>query len=192
MSAHLNLDQLAAAAAERMVKQVVMKHCGENNKKQVTAAQADNLFTKMLGVLQENGVYAGMLFLLSRAAPVPPRGRVTMPEDCDEENFAACHTAAELLRLLAHPGLAYVAAAFTDPRAQALVEALNGGKDAWNRISCSKMEILEHFSSPHGFCVDRSRLFLVKQLFEQTLTYARYAAKAQKAMEAKTASGSGT
>ena len=51
-----NLDMLAATAAQRIIE--VTAEC--------KSADVDNLATKALGVLQENGVYAGILFLYSR------------------------------------------------------------------------------------------------------------------------------
>ncbi len=54
-----NLDRLAAQTAQTIVKDTLSF---EKN-------QVDNLATKTLGVLQENGVYAAILFLFSRSGP---------------------------------------------------------------------------------------------------------------------------
>jgi len=53
----LNLDQKAARHAQEMVK---------NGVRVKEAKAVENLITKTLGVLQEQGVYAVMLFLFSR------------------------------------------------------------------------------------------------------------------------------
>jgi len=54
-----NLDRLAAQTAQRIIVDT-------NQRK---ASEVDNLATKALGVLQENGVYAVMLYLYSRSGP---------------------------------------------------------------------------------------------------------------------------
>src|SRR6266699_3688973 len=51
-----NLDLLAAQAAQKIIADT------EKQK----SSEVENLITKSLGVLQENGVYAGMLYLYSR------------------------------------------------------------------------------------------------------------------------------
>jgi hypothetical protein len=91
----LNLDQEAARAAQTMVAAALTA------KKDAKAVE--NLITKALGVLQEQGVYAGMLFLFSRtgdekgyAEKIRPElycllgklpvfaGRADLPADRDE------------------------------------------------------------------------------------------------------------
>lgn len=55
----LNLDKLAAEQAQKIVSQV---------KQDITSAKTlERLSTKTLGVLQEQGVYAMMIFLFSRS-----------------------------------------------------------------------------------------------------------------------------
>lgn len=56
-----NLDYLAAKCAQAIVNQ--------NKQDDRKPDDVDNLVTKALGVLQENGVYACGLFLLSRTQP---------------------------------------------------------------------------------------------------------------------------
>ncbi len=53
-----NLDLLAAEAAQAIINQT-----GDSE-----AADVENLVTKALGVLQENGVYAALLYLYSRSS----------------------------------------------------------------------------------------------------------------------------
>jgi hypothetical protein len=57
-----NLDLLAARAANGIVDDQVS---GQGEAKAKQAKALDNVATKALGVFQENGVYAGVLFLLS-------------------------------------------------------------------------------------------------------------------------------
>jgi hypothetical protein len=57
MTQWINLDQLAAIYSQKIV---------ENQEKQ--KSEIENLVTKSLGVLQENGVYAMTLYLLSRSS----------------------------------------------------------------------------------------------------------------------------
>jgi hypothetical protein len=65
MTERLNLDRLAAQHAQEIIKGTV-KSSGKKGAGEAKAT--DNLITKALGVLQENGVYACMLFLLSRTS----------------------------------------------------------------------------------------------------------------------------
>jgi hypothetical protein len=110
-----NLDRIVARAANGVVsKQDTPKDCED----------LDRLATKALGVFQENGVYAGLLFLLSRkqqderrhaekvrdaildmlkdgmlaALEVKPKGDMTTAEGILE--YAANTLAADLDRLL--------------------------------------------------------------------------------------------
>ena len=55
----LNIDHMAAEAAQSLVHNT----CNSENKSLVDAT-----ITKALGVIQEDGVYAGALFLCSRAS----------------------------------------------------------------------------------------------------------------------------
>lgn len=140
----VNLDRLAAGTAQKIIQE--------------TGAKAENLITKTLGVLQENGVYAAVLFLLSRTS--------------DEKKMAEKTVVPKLVDLLARPEL------------QALGVNYTGSMDFANEKNRSaSMELLKHTSE--RICDDLDRLFLVKALFEQTLIYARYGAKAAQANDSK-------
>lgn len=65
MPENLNLDKLAAQWAQKMVKDA-NNDIDKVNKKRVETLE--RLATKSLGVLQEQGVYAMMLFLFSRSS----------------------------------------------------------------------------------------------------------------------------
>ena len=59
METTLNMDQLAAEFSQQIV---------ETLRKQMVIDKLTNLVTKTLGVLQEQGIYAMMLFLFSRTS----------------------------------------------------------------------------------------------------------------------------
>lgn len=122
-----NLDMLAAGAAQRILEATAQRK----------SADVDNLATKALGVLQENGVYAAALFLLSRS---------------DREKQIADAILHELRGLLPslRPGCGVPAG---EPNKQ-----------------------LQSIAAMAG---DLDGLLLVKQVWEQALTYARYGAKAR-------------
>lgn len=65
----LNLDLLAAQHAQQIITRT----------KKIKAEDVDNMITKTLGVLQENGLYACSLFLLARK-PKEPHARVILDE----------------------------------------------------------------------------------------------------------------
>jgi hypothetical protein len=68
----MNLDLMAAQRAQEIVKQA--KGDGAD------ASGLDNTVTKTLGVLQEDGVYAAFLFLLSRTDKEKKRAQIVREE----------------------------------------------------------------------------------------------------------------
>lgn len=127
-----NLDLLAARAAQTIITNTA--------KQQPT--EVDNLITKALGVLQENGVYAALLYLYSRTNTT--------------DKLVAEQARKELLSLLSELGL-----------------SSSIGNDAGTALKFLTNNVSN----------DLDRLLLVKQLWEQTLIYARYGAKARSAAE---------
>ncbi|MFO3796681.1 MAG: type III-B CRISPR module-associated protein Cmr5 [Anaerolineales bacterium] len=123
----LNLDHIAAKVAQEMVK------------KAGTPKELDILVTKTLGVLQENGIYACVLFLDSRG---------------DREKEMAKQIREQLEQALKEAGL-------YQPKP-------NNNLREW---------ITDNLAS------QLDQLLLVKQLWEQTLIYARYGAKAAASAE---------
>lgn len=119
----LNLDQLAAQYAQKIIAD--------------GKAEIENLITKTLGVLQEQGVYACMLFLFSRTSK--------------NEKSLADKTRSHLY---------------------ALINEL----PAFANHQITDANALQFFSDT--VCGDLDTLLLVKELYEQTLIYARYGAKA--------------
>jgi len=128
------LDRVAAERAQNIVDDAIG---GE-----VEASDLDNLVTKTLGVLQENGIYACFLFLLSRTR--------------DKDKKIAQAVQKQLLQLAA-------------------VDLPFG----WgNPQSEDAKAVLRHVSDK--LCAGLDPLLMTKHVFEQTLIYARYGAKAQK------------
>lgn len=125
----LNLDQKAAQYAQKIISEG--QQAGQ-------AKEIENLITKTLGVLQEQGVYAMMLFLFSRTGK--------------EKNISP-HIRQHLYGLLRE--IPFVQMDIPVDKAQ---------------------EILKLYSDQ--VCHDLDTLLLVKELYEQTLIYARYGAKA--------------
>ena len=132
----VNLDQKAAQHAQVMVKEGVQVK---------DAKAAENLITKTLGVLQEQGVYASMLFLFSRSS---------------DEGKIAPKLRHRLYRLLQDL-----------PRYQ-------GDQELTGFDEGAKAEPVLRFYAKK-VCGELDTLLLVKELYEQTLIYARYGAKAE-------------
>jgi hypothetical protein len=116
-----------------------------------TQQQAGNLITKTLGVLQKNGVYAATLFLLSRTS--------------NEKEIAEKSVLPELVNILSSTKLSSFNLKY---------EGKGNFDNAKDRSAAEAL--LRHISD--RVCNDLDTLLLVKQVWEQTLIYARYGAKA--------------
>ena len=138
-----NLDLLAAQTAQKIIADTTDGH---------KATDVDNLITKALGVLQENGVYAGLLYLYSRSAGEQPVAK--------QIRLRLLHLTSEL--------------ALTPP-----TDRQGGNKMV---VEDARASTALQFLTDH-ICNDLDRLLMVKQLWEQTLIYARYGAKAREAEE---------
>lgn len=134
-----NLDALAARTAHGIIDDTKVM-----NGEKLDAGKVDNLITKALGVLQENGVYAAMLYLYSRTEK--------------NDKFIAEKAREKLLSLLF----------------ELEITGLPGTQAS---------EALPFLSD--SVCDDLDSLLLMKQLWEQTLIYARYGAKARSAEEGR-------
>ena len=134
-----NLDRLAAQTAQEIIN-----NTKTFNNAKLEATKVDNLITKALGVLQENGVYAALLYLYSRTEKA--------------DNFVAEKTREKLLSPSLRSELG-------------LPELGNYGASTALQFLTDKI------------CNDLDRLLLVKQLWEQTLIYTRYGAKARSVEE---------
>lgn len=125
----LNLDRIAARYAQKIIKDTAEKK----------AKDVENLVTKALGVLQENGVYACILYLFSRKQ--------------EKEKEIAQAVRKELYDLAVN---------------KLNFEAGNGE---------TPEEVLKFYSET--VCKELEPLLLAKEVFEQTLIYARFGAKAR-------------
>jgi len=155
-----NLDRLSAAYSQKMVQVIGKPVKGDN--KQVEAEQADTLYTKALGVLQEHGLYAMTLYLLYRSSD--QTGADT--KKYDAEGLVATQTMGWLWQMLGEDALTQL-------------QVKPGRSIDWNTLNGREQKdaILSHFSD--NLCASGlGRLLFVKELFEQTLTYARYHARA--------------
>jgi len=159
----LNLDQQAAIYAQQMVQAAL------EGKAVKEAKAVENLITKTLGVLQEQGVYASMLFLFSRRdcqawcgagnAGVYASMLFLFPRGSEEAKIALSirHSLYELLRQL--------------PAFQSDTELASLTKES------KASDVLPFYAKK--VCGNLDTLLLVKDLYEQTLIYARYGAKAE-------------
>lgn len=123
-----NLDRLAAQTAQKII----------TNTSSFGKSEVDNLATKTLGVLQENGVYAAMLYLYSRTG---------------KDKDVSPHVRPQLLALAAHEVV--------------------GESTPKDNAQFALAFITKHITH------DLNTLLLVKSLWEQTLIYVRYGAKAR-------------
>jgi hypothetical protein len=133
------LDRIAATRAQAIVDTAVDRLQGPTKKR---ATAVDNLVTKALGVFQENGVYAGFLFLFSRTR--------------DQDETIAKAVREQLLDLAAED------------------LPFDWGKPD----DMSARTALRHVSGT--ICAELDPLLMTKEVFEQTLIYARYGAKSRK------------
>ncbi len=152
----INLDKHAAETS-----QAILDYIDEPVKEGSTlqAKDLEKLATDALGVLQEQGVYAFFLYLLSKSGKEDQQDKLT------PEEFGACAIMARLLNLLNNPELKSLDSAFA-----------NGWDKSPPELNSCKKDILKHISD--RIAIDLKRLLLVKSLFEQTLIYTRYGAKA--------------
>ncbi len=127
-----NLDMFAAETAQAII----------GDTESLDAGKVDTLVSKALGVLQENGVYAGLLYLYSRTE--------------EQDKVIAKMTRERLLSLLPQLELRAVTGMEASVALNHLIEKV---------------------------CNDLDTLLLVKQVWEQTLIYARYGAKARSVEE---------
>lgn len=135
-----NLDALAAEYAQKIVSEVQSTN------------DLENLATKALGVLQENGAYALVLFLQSRTR--------------EADKKLAKSIEGHLFQMLSRDPLQSLLSANAEDR------PAQGGNDSEDQKQ-KHLERIRHISE------NLDHLLLVKQLWEQALIYVRYGAKAQ-------------
>jgi hypothetical protein len=135
-----NLDYETAKTAQQIIQEtfkeiIVVKG---NKKRKAESSEVENLATKTLGVLQENGVYACLLYLYSRTNNTDsPISEIIRQELLELTRLAGKNPQKDI-------------------QAQNALEFLN-----------------------NNICNDLETLLLTKKLWEQTLIYTRYGAKAR-------------
>lgn len=137
-----NLDQLCARFGYQMTEKV--------NDVFSKAADTENLITKSLGILQENGVYAFFLYLASQIKP-HDQGKD------NKRSQAARALGNQATDLLRHKWLKLIQVSDGETRYKEAMEAIR---------------------AENGLAGDLDQLLLAKRLLEQALIYARYHAKA--------------
>ena len=130
-----NIDQKAMLAAGR----VLAAAQGQISANMYKIADVENLATKGLGVVLEQGIYAGLLFFYSKKKDTTPAQLMI----------------GELLKLSID-----------------LVPALNSVRIDPNK----SLDALRYLANT--VCADLRQTIWVKTVWEQTLTYVRYGAKA--------------
>lgn len=135
-----NLDRLCAQFGYDMAQEV--------NKAFSKPTDTENLITKALGILQEDGVYAFFLYLASQ---------IKSKDASNKRSQAARALANQATDFLSHDWLELI--------------QVSGGEDAYkNAMGAIRAE--------QGLAANLDQLLLAKRLLEQALIYARYHAKA--------------
>jgi hypothetical protein len=183
MPSELSLDRLVAKRAQEITKVVGKEYGRQDGRRVVRASEVDTFATKALGILQENGVYAAMLFLLSRSGNKLQRRGNEIPCTSDEtvnaEQMSACHIIAELMNLLRDTGL------FNDQFGKPMQPLPQRGSDMkWDQVNAQKDNILNLFVEHITATLDK--LLLIKDLYEKSLIYVRFCAKAASEAEGGT------
>ena len=136
----VNLDQLCAQFGYQIADAV--------NEKFHKQADTENLITKSLGILQEDGVYAFFLYLASQIKP---------NDQGKNRSGAARALANQAADLLKHDWLELIQVSDSEDRY----------KEAMNTMR-----------TENGLTGNLGQLLFAKRLLEQALIYARYHAKA--------------
>jgi hypothetical protein len=161
----INLDKIAAQKAQEIMK---VKDESAGGKK-IDIKKVEILATKALGVFQEQGIYAGTLFLLSRSGDKDI-------SKLDAEKVIACYITKTLLNILESGPF----------------KTWNYGLGkslGWKEVNTNKTQILNKLTEANKLLDNLDHLFLVKNLYEQVLIYTRYAAKAEAVEKIETNSG---
>lgn len=151
-----SLDYLAAATSHKITA-VINKKVKKDVK--IKSSDVENLTTKILGILQEQGIYAMILFLLSRS------GDEIVKNKMSAEQCVACEIVAQLFQLLREEEL--------EPLKVAYPEEIS-----FNNVNTKAEALLKHLVKENGLLDQIDVLLLVRDLYEQTLIYTRYGAKA--------------
>ena len=157
-----NLDYIAAITAQKISKvigEVLRSNDQGQPERMVKKEDLEGLTTKSLGILQAQGIYASMLFLLSRS------GKGTSPDQMSAEERCATELVSWLYTLLEPEN-------FTkSPPDPENFEP----KIKFSEVNSRKDEILKGVAEVTG---NLDSLLLVRNLWEKVLIYLRFHAKA--------------
>jgi hypothetical protein len=156
-----SLDYLAASTAQKITKII-----GQEN---VSSNDIESFSTKTIGILQEQGIYAMFLFLLSRS------GDETETKKMKPEQRVACEITAQLFELLREEELMPLGIAYGK---NITFNEINRLKKSYKRDNKEITGLLSHLAKSGGLLDDLDKLLLIKDLYEQTLIYTRFGAKA--------------
>jgi hypothetical protein len=155
----LNLDQQCARFGHDMCQAVSGVYQGKEKK-----TKTENLITKSLGVLQEDGVYAFFLYLAAQAKSIdekngkkPKRGQGERDGKGGKDEKAAAALASKATDLLCDEQVTLLQLPTPNRKIRETLEAI-----------CAEDGLADRLDD----------LLLAKRLLEQALTYARYHAKA--------------
>jgi hypothetical protein len=156
----INLDKIAAERAQAMVNKAL-------NMQKVSTFE--RLTTKALGVLQEQGVYALIIFLFSRKSDEFLVSLLVLQELLNTLHDIPSHTNNEDLRTLIGDD------ALSEQNMNNLHDQ-DRKRDADNKIRTHAQKTLKFYADQ--VLTNLDQLLLVRDLYEQTMIYARYNAKA--------------
>ena len=157
-----NLDYIAALTAQKIstvIGEVLEKNAKDQPKRIVKKEDLENLTTKSLGILQSQGIYASMLFLLSRSGKGSSPGQMSAEERCATEIVSWLDTLLKPENFIKSP---------PDPKNFK-------SKIAYTEVNSKKDEILKEVAEVTG---NLDSLLLVRNLWGKVLIYLRFHAKA--------------
>ncbi len=172
MKVPTNLDYIASMTAQKIsevIGKVLKKDKKGNPIKIVKKDDLENLATKSLGILQSQGIYATMLFLMSRSGDENIAESMSPEERCATEMISWLYTLLNPEKFTENPPK------YKDYKPD----------KKFNEVNSSKRGILHEVSETTN---NLEKLLFVRDLWEQTLIYVRFHAKAyspSKSEEAK-------
>lgn len=150
----VNLDKLSADYSQRILELVREKvKDGE-----VSSDSIEKICNSALGILKEQGIYACMLFLLSKS------GSETEQSNLPGEEFVACGIIANFVDILNTDELKNLGC------------TINIDFTNYSEVNGYKSELLQKVRDV--LCSELKKMLLIKSLYEQILIYTRYGAKA--------------
>ncbi|MBD3180956.1 hypothetical protein GF312_01620 [Candidatus Poribacteria bacterium] len=162
----VNLERITATYAQSITK--CIKDTENNGDNKITAEMTENCVTKTLGILQENGIYASFVYMLSRIKTAANLA------NHKPESHCYIYIVHQLITLLRDPGTQNLGLVLDEV-------ARNETPIKKGEIPIKKGKILSYVSQKLTNTIDD--VLIVHKLFEQTLIFARYGAKALKPLQ---------